>query len=233
MILLPVAVDVPMQRYPIANWVIMTIATLYSFSLFFGRDYPWETAGYWKDDPMFGATMFQSMFAHADIVHLVGNMIFLWVFGNAVNAKLGNLLYTAFYLACGIVAAIAWKVMGTGEVAVGASGAIMGVVGAHVVFFPTNTVSIFYWVYIRAGTFSISSLIVVAIYVLLDLLGLMNEANGTANIAHLGGFALGFAVVLGLVLSGRFPPTRYEKNLPQVMGMHEYDTRPMPVGFRD
>ena len=100
MILLPVAVDVPMQRYPIANWVIMTIATLYSFSLFFGRDYPWETAGYWKDDPMFGATMFQSMFAHADIVHLVGNMIFLWVFGNAVNAKLGNLLYTAFYLAC-------------------------------------------------------------------------------------------------------------------------------------
>ncbi|MFI4854635.1 MAG: rhomboid family intramembrane serine protease [Phycisphaerales bacterium JB065] len=233
MLLFPVAVDVPMQRYPIANWVIMAVTTLYSVSLFHGSDPPWIPAGYWKLDPMFGKELFLSMFAHADYVHLIGNMIFLWVFGNAVNAKLGNTLYVAFYLACGIVAGIAWKLMGSGEVSIGASGAIMGAVGAHLVFFPTNTVSVFYWIFFRAGTFSVSSLIVVSIYVLLDVLGFMNDSSGTAHIAHLGGFALGFAAILALVLAGRFSPTRYEKNLPQVMGMHKYDSRPMPIGFRD
>lgn len=233
MILMPVAVDVPMQRYPIANWVIMAINILVSVPLFFRDQSPWDIAGYAKSDPIIGTQLFTAMFVHGDFWHLLGNMVFLWVFGNAVNAKLGHALYVAFYLACGIMAGLAWHLMGSGLVAVGASGAIMGVVGAFVVFFPGNSVSVFYWLLVWAGTFPLPAIIVVSIYVLLDLAGLMNEASGTANLAHLGGFALGFATALGAVLAGRFEPTRYEKNLPQVMGMHPYDPRPMPIGFRD
>lgn len=233
MVLMPIAVDVPMQRYPIANWVLMAINILVSVPLFFKDDSPWDIAGYSKSDSIIGSELFTAMFTHGDFWHLLGNMIFLWVFGNAVNAKLGNLLYVPFYLACGIVAGVAWYLLGTGEVSVGASGAIMGVVGSFVVFFPTNNVSIFYWALVWAGTFSIPAIIVVIIYVLLDVAGMMNEYSQTANLAHLGGFALGFAATLIAVWMGRFAPTRYEKNLVQAMGVHEYDPRPMPIGFRD
>jgi membrane associated rhomboid family serine protease len=70
-----------------------------------------------------------------------------------------------------------------------------------------------------------------SIYSLVLIVG--DDTSGVASLAHLGGFAIGFAATIAAVFSGRFAPARYEKNLLQVAGIHEYDTRPMPIGFRD
>src|ERR1035437_4732506 len=86
-----------------------------------------------------------NLFIHAGIFHLLGNMLFLFVFGNAINAKLGHLKYIALYLAVGIIDSAIWVLFGPNSPALGASGAIMGIIGAFLILYPHNDVSIGYW----------------------------------------------------------------------------------------
>ena len=90
-------------------------------------------------------TIFTSMFMHGGWMHLIGNMLFLWIFGNAVCAKIGNVRYLPIYLGLGIFAGLTHMIFQGGPV-IGASGAINGVVGMFLVFFPENSITCF-WIF--------------------------------------------------------------------------------------
>src|SRR5271166_1799251 len=87
--------------------------------------------------------LFTYVFVHGDLLHLAGNMMFLFVFGNAVNAKLGHGLFVACYFLLGAFSGACWLIFSNGIALVGASGAIMGLVGIFFVLFPKNDVQIF------------------------------------------------------------------------------------------
>lgn len=226
MIIMPYHVDVPMARLPIANWAIMGLTTVLSidaFSAIMGDDPPqrWMLSGsgdWWSDAGMLGSTL-----THADPIHLIGNMIFLFVFGNAINAKLGHGLFTASYFLLGIVSAMVYAAASTsGAPSLGASGAISGITGMFMVLYPKNNVSVFvgFWFFLRpfGRTFHISAWVVIGLYFAKDLLfqvlfQTLGVESGVALMAHLSGTVAGFVLAAALLLTMRIAPNRFELTL--------------------
>jgi membrane associated rhomboid family serine protease len=126
---------------------------------------------------------------HDNILHLLGNMMFLWVFGNAVCAKFGNLQYLGLYLLFGLFAAISHTIF-IGTQAVGASGAINGIVGAFLILYPLNSISVFIWFW-GPRYFNMSSMWLIFYWLVWDIYGAVNGHGQVAYIAHLGGFFTG------------------------------------------
>src|SRR5919106_5663887 len=149
--------------------------------------------------------VFESMFLHGSILHLAGNMLFLWIFGNNVEEHLGHIGYLVFYFVVGVAAMGAHYLADTGSTqpVIGASGAIAGVMGAYLVLWPRARILtivpllLFFVVYLPAG-------LVLGIWFGLQFLTNPNE--GVAWVAHVGGFAAG--VVLGLGLKQLIGPPR-------------------------
>ncbi|MHC4200764.1 MAG: rhomboid family intramembrane serine protease, partial [Planctomycetota bacterium] len=138
---------------------------------------------------------------HGGIFHLVGNMVFLWVFGNAICARLGNAWYPLVYVGLGLAAALAQVVGSTGP-AVGASGAINGIVAMFLVLYPKNTVSCFFLVLFRPVFFHVKSYWLILLWLAFDLWGAFGGGGAIAYHAHVGGFAAGFALAVALLKTG-------------------------------
>lgn len=143
-------------------------------------------------------TLFTSQFLHGGWMHLIGNMMFLYIFGNNVEEAFGSVWFTLFYLACGCVAALAQAAANTQSIVpiIGASGAISGVLGAYLVLFPRARVLTLFFVGI------VTVFRVPAIWFLLGWLGFqtlnaaasfstVGEGGGVAFLAHVGGFVAG------------------------------------------
>jgi len=137
-----------------------------------------------------------SMFMHGDIMHIFGNMLFLWVFGDNLENMLGHIRYAAFYIVCGIAAALAQIVMNTDSIIpmLGASGAISGVLGGYLLLFPRRRV--------RALIFSflteVPAFIALGIWIVYQIIvGYLTPAGtgGVAYAAHIGGFIAGLALI--------------------------------------
>ena len=137
-----------------------------------------------------------SMFMHGDFMHIFGNMLFLWIFGDNIENMIGHIRYAAFYIICGIAAAFAQIVLGPDSIIpmLGASGAISGVLGGYILLFPTNRV--------RALIFNVFT--TVPAYVALGLwIGVQllqgyfadPGQGGVAYAAHIGGFLAGLALI--------------------------------------
>ncbi len=152
-------------------------------------------------------TLVTSMFLHGGFLHLAGNLLYLWIFGNNVEDRLGHLPYLLFYLVAGLAAAGLQVALEPGSrlPMVGASGAISGVLGAYLVFWPHARVLIFlpllpfFLPRIRAGW-------LLGFWFAMQLAGAFgspSEVGGVAFWAHVGGFLVGLAV--GLALRGRRP----------------------------
>jgi membrane associated rhomboid family serine protease len=175
---------------------------------------------------------------HGGILHLLGNMLFLWVFGNAVCAKIGNFRYLPIYLGLGVIAGIAHLVFTGGNV-IGASGAINGIVGMYLVFFPENEITCYFaiWLFFRpyVKEFSVSSIWMILFWLVFDILGAVMGGGGVAYFAHLGGFAGGFVLaILMLKLKLVVMEERYEKSLLQLLSKDnksaEYESTPLYTG---
>jgi len=137
-----------------------------------------------------------SMFMHGDIMHILGNMMFLFVFGDNLENLLGHIRYAIFYIVCGFAAAAAQIVMDTGSIIpmLGASGAISGVLGGYILLFPQRQV--------RAIIFSflttVPAFVALGIWIAYQLItGYLTPAGtgGVAYAAHIGGFIAGLALV--------------------------------------
>jgi len=149
--------------------------------------------------------MFISMFLHGGWLHLGGNMLYLWIFGDNIEDRLGHFRYFLFYLLCGIAATMAHAVMNPGSrvPSIGASGAIAGVLGAYLLLFPrarvTTLIPIFFFITIR----EIPAVIVLGLWFVLQLfvgvtsLSAADAASqgGVAYFAHIGGFVAGMILV--------------------------------------
>ncbi len=143
-----------------------------------------------------------SMFMHAGWLHFLGNMWFMWIFGNNVEDSMGHARFFVFYLACGLAAA-ALQVAFNPDSAVpmvGASGAIGGVMGAYIVLYPRVHVHVLLVLGFYITTVAVPAVLMLGYWLLLQLLGgfgsLGGEGGGVAFWAHVGGFAAGAVLVL-------------------------------------
>lgn len=261
-------VDVPMERLPISNWLLIGVTVLASVRIFFadthagshgrpdididtkiirqlensrltdeqrvdilkrairvgepvpslkyalntehGAFYPWQLVTY--------------LFVHADFWHLFGNMLFLFCFGNAVNAKLGHLPFLGLYLLCGIFAGIGWLVFGSEGPLVGASGAISGITGVFLILYPLNRIAVWdmFWMWITGDALHFPSWVFIVFYMAMDLIGTLTAWGGSvAYVCHLAGAALGIAVAVALVSAGLVTSGRGERNLLEIWGIVE------------
>ncbi len=149
------------------------------------------------------ATIFTSMFLHGGWLHLIGNMLYLWLFGRGVEAALGAARFLAFYLVCGTVAALTQALVAPASTVpmIGASGAIAGVLGAYLVLYPRGNVVVLIWIFILVRLITVPAVILLGIWFLLQLLGALSapaNAPGVAVWAHVGGFIAGMVLVFPL-----------------------------------
>lgn len=150
------------------------------------------------------STAFTSMFLHAGWMHLLGNMLFLWIFGDNVEARLGRVGYLTAYLATGFAATLLHGAVDSASAipGIGASGAISGVQGLYLVLFPRNRVKLFVAMYVMTVLHVQALWMILAWFVLQDLLPFLLQTSvlggGVAHAAHLGGFAAGVLLALSL-----------------------------------
>ncbi|HEX3742765.1 MAG TPA: rhomboid family intramembrane serine protease [Bryobacteraceae bacterium] len=145
--------------------------------------------------------LFTHMFLHAGWIHVLGNMLFLWVFGDNVEDILGHFKYLIFYLVCGMTAGLSQVLIDPYSriPMVGASGAIAGVMGAYLVKFPRSEVKMLAW-FILIFTFDVPAWAMLIYWFAMQLFGgygSLGEASqgGTAFFAHIGGFIMGIALI--------------------------------------
>jgi len=148
-------------------------------------------------------------FLHANWMHIAGNMLFLYIFGNNVNDRMGQLGYLAFYMAGGIFAGIAYVMSGSTEPVIGASGAIAAVTGAYLVLFPRSNITILY-IFLFIGQIEIPSLWFIGFYFFNDVFLNFSGDNGVAHVAHIGGTLFGFTVCIVLLLVGLLPRNPFD-----------------------
>jgi membrane associated rhomboid family serine protease len=152
--------------------------------------------------PVYG-TVISSMFLHGGWLHLIGNMLYLWIFGNNIEDCVGRIRFILFYLLCGAAAAATQVVMNPGSQVpmVGASGAVSGVLGAYLLLFPRARVLVLLPIFIFYRLFHVPAALLLIFWFALQLLsGLsalgVNVSGGIAFWAHIGGFVAGMLLIL-------------------------------------
>ena len=146
-------------------------------------------------------TLLTSMFMHGGWLHILGNMLFLFIFGDNVERAFGHVKYLAFYLVCGLVAGLAQVYSDTTSVvpSLGASGAISGVLAAYLVMFPNNPVRVLVLLRFIPWIFSVPALVMIGLWAVLQFINAFSgQTDGVAYVAHIGGFVAGFLLAFVL-----------------------------------
>ncbi len=202
--MLPIRTSVICRRTPYVNYGLIVINALIFLMSYHHpdrmRNYLYQWAQPLVLDPS-NSHLWQFVtyaFLHAGWMHIFGNMFFLYIFGAAVNDRLGNVGYLCFYLAGAVVSGIGHVMLSGGASCLGASGAVAAVTGAYLVLFPQSLVTVVYW-FIFIGTIELPALYFIALkLILLDNI----IATGTPNIAyeaHLAGYLFGFVAIMALL----------------------------------
>lgn len=167
-------------------------------------------AGFWGNFALYPAAVtqygdytgiFTSMFLHAGWMHIGGNMLFLWIFGDNLEDQMGHVGFLIFYLACGILAALAhiYSAPGSTVPTVGASGAIAGVMGGYLLLFPRARVDVVVIIVIFFRVFTLPAWVMLGIWFALQVFGGFStpaQGGGVAFWAHAGGFIAGIVLTL-------------------------------------
>ena len=159
----------------------------------------------------FWSTLITSMFLHGGWMHLLGNMLYLWIFGDNLEKTMGHARFLLFYLVCGVAAGLAHIAFagGSNVPTVGASGAISGVLGGYLVLFPRNHVRVL----TRGGIVAMPAIAVLGFWILIQFvngigsLAVTSETGGggVAYMAHVGGFVAGLVLVKLMTIGTRTP----------------------------
>src|ERR1041385_1993412 len=152
------------------------------------------------------ATIFTAMYMHAGWLHLGGNMLYLWIFGDNVEDSFGHLKYLIFYFVCGIAATVAQLIFSIGSNVpnLGASGAIAGVLGAYILLFPRGQVKVL----MGRGVIPMPALVVIGLWIVLQFVSGIGsitssaQTGGVAYMAHIGGFLAGIVLTFILRATG-------------------------------
>jgi len=218
-IMLPIGDDDSDRRFaPLVNYILIAINVLvfvflqgmggnekftYAYStvpaeILTGKDI---AAGVLEPTPVpVYFTLITSMFMHGGWAHLLGNMLFLWVFGDNIENRIGHIRYLIFYLVCGIIASLSHVfVSGSDSLipSLGASGAISGVLGGYLLLFPSRRVRVI----MGRGITTVPAFVALGIWIVfqvisgMGMLGGEETGGGVAYAAHIGGFIAGLALI--------------------------------------
>lgn len=215
--LIPIGTEFRTRRPPVANWVLIGLnVVIFLFTDFLGGQAGAQLKAYYALDAARQALAqyLTYQFLHGDVWHLAGNMLFLWIFGNAVCDRMGGAGYVLFYLAGGVIAGVAFTA-GAENPLVGASGAIAAVTTAFLALLPRVHVTMLVWM-IFVFTFQVPAMILIVFKMILwdNIISPEIEggaaASNVAFSAHLGGYAFGFAVAMGLLALRILPRNQFD-----------------------
>lgn len=221
--MIPIKDDNPNRTFPIMTIVLIVLnVVIYAVEHSLGQGaeafvyrfgtIPWEIS-HFEELPQLPVdfrshipnifTLITSMFLHGSILHLIGNMLYLWIFGDNVEAIMGSMRFLGFYLLCGLIATLSHIIIEPNSTLplVGASGAISGVLGAYFLRFPRAKVHVLIVFFFIFRVVRISAILVLGFWFLIQLtngLGSMNAkeaGGGVAWFAHIGGFIAGATLV--------------------------------------
>ena len=156
-------------------------------------------------------TLFSSMFMHASWMHILGNMLYLWIFGDNIEDRVGHAKFLMFYLICGLAASAAHIIFGADSKipSLGASGAIAGVLGAYLVLFPKRGVRVL----MARQIVNMPAFMVLGMWILLQVFSQISvvggDGGGVAYMAHIGGFVAGLVLVFLCRGTGSLCPPRF------------------------
>lgn len=210
--MIPIRDEIPSGRFPLITiLLILSNVGIYLYQVSLG---PWEMEFIWKYavvakslvtlQPVHPSstlpppvTLITSQFLHGGLLHLGFNMLFLWIFGDNVEAKLGYIRYPVFYIICGIISAVVQVLTfpGTEVPLIGASGAISGVMGAYIIRYPFARVQTLFIFFIFIRVVRMPALVFLGIWLIMQIiLGIPSygtSEGGVAYFAHIGGFVAG------------------------------------------
>ena len=216
--MIPIGDDVPKQRYPLITNILIALNVFFFFvELMQGPQLQEfiQTWGLvpaklmqWQQNPWVLITLITSMFLHGGWGHLIGNMLYLHVYGQSVEDALGYGKYLAFYMICGIAGGLLHAVLNPESTipTVGASGAISGVLGGYLVLFPRANVFLLVPMFFWFPVVALPATFVLTWWFLFEFLGGITllalpeamQQGGVAHWAHVGGFVAGFLLVYPL-----------------------------------
>lgn len=197
---LPLRTDSPLRSIPWANWTLIALNVL---GLVLQENLPpqlWQDWALKPRDPQL-IHYFTYSFLHAGWMHLASNLLFLYIFGNNINDRMGQLGYLAFYLAGSVVAGVGHVLIAEQPV-IGASGAVSAVTGAYLVLLPRSLVTV---TFLFVSFFEIDSFYLIAFFFLKDLVMSLGPGDGVAYAAHLGGTLFGAAISFALLTARLLP----------------------------
>jgi len=212
--LIPYKDDNPITTFPFVTILIIALnISVFILGLLSSRDsqeivlaygaIPKDILAFHSDRPVpVALTIFTSMFMHGGLLHIAGNMLYFWIFGNNIEERLGHFRFVLFYLFCGVIAAYAHALSSpdSGVPMIGASGAISGVLGAYLLLFPTARVHTIVFFGFFVQVIRIPALIVIGFWAIIQFVsGLITQGilhqGGTAWFAHVGGFLAGLITI--------------------------------------
>jgi membrane associated rhomboid family serine protease len=217
--IIPIRTDRPLRRTPYMNWAL--IAANFAVFLFQISKNPQDPG---NSDFVAPLTLqagdphlwqyFTYAFLHANWLHIIGNMLFLYIFGNNINDRLGHLGYLAFYLAGAVFAGIGYVLFQRQGNVLGASGAVAAVTGAYLVLLPLSNITVFYFFFF-IGVIEIASLWFILIFFMTDVLGeampqLLGGDVAVAHMAHISGTLFGAAVCSILLATRLLPRDKFD-----------------------
>ncbi|MBN2020015.1 MAG: rhomboid family intramembrane serine protease [Sedimentisphaerales bacterium] len=216
--LLPIRTNVRPYRTPYANYAIIAVNVVAFFLTYWPHPNPItgtaEILRSGANHLMFTPVRPQLWqfityaFLHGGLLHIAGNMFFLYLFGNNVNDKLGNFNYICFYLAGGVFSAVGHMLLNNAPV-IGASGAVAAVTGAYLVFFPKTLITVVYWFYI-IGTMDVPALYFIAFKMIILDNAIIRYTPNVAYDAHLAGYAFGIIASMVLLATGLTPSSHFD-----------------------
>jgi membrane associated rhomboid family serine protease len=202
--MLPIGDDDTSRRtVPVVTYALIALNVLFFFVELTGGDafieqWAFVPSRFLANPTADFLTILTSMFMHAGWLHLGGNMLYLWIFGDNVEDRFGHIKFIIFYLLCGLAATLAQLAfsLGSNVPNLGASGAIAGVLGAYILLFPQGKVRVLQ----GQQVIQVPALIVIGLWIVLQLFSSVGsiantaQTGGVAYMAHVGGFIAGFVL---------------------------------------
>lgn len=217
--IIPLRTDSPLRHTPYMNWALIAA----NFIVFFiqiahnsaqpGSSSFVDPLILRPDDPRLWQ-YFTYAFLHANWLHIIGNMLFLYIFGNNINDRMGHVGYLAFYLAGAVFAGIGYVVVEHQGGVLGASGAVAAVTGAYLVLLPRSNITILFFFYL-VGTYEIPSLWFILFFFAQDVVGqiapqLFGGVEAVAHMAHIAGTLFGATLCCTLLAVGLLPRDQFD-----------------------
>ena len=225
--MLPVADSIPRKKFPIISWIIiginvfifsleleLTPENLIKFFYYFGvvpARYTNQNWAHWIGLPIDYSPFFTSLFIHGNWMHLIGNMWTLWLFGTAIEERIGHFRFIFFYLLCGIISNLIHLFFNLNSTipAIGASGAIAGIMGAYFILYPTASVIVLIPIFFLPYFIELPAILYLGVWFLTQLFSgtfsIISPIYGTSIAwwAHVGGFLAGSLLIYYFI-----PPQR-------------------------